>query len=72
MAGLDQTGGGMALTGFTLNEIIKQHQQGSWQRRNKSTATWLSVYPLFCVGGRFKANEWFSLSFSISLVVEFR
>ena len=28
MAGLDQAGGGMALTGFTLNEIIKQHQEG--------------------------------------------
>lgn len=27
VAGLDQAGGAVALTGFTLNEIIKQHQR---------------------------------------------
>lgn len=29
MAGLNQAWGGMALTGFTLNEIIKQQQRAS-------------------------------------------
>lgn len=46
----------MALTGFTLNEIIKQHQRRICRWRNRRCATWLSVYPLFSIWG-FKANE---------------
>lgn len=61
MAGLDQTGGGMALTGFTLNEIIEQYHQGIWQRGNRHAATWLFVYPLVGVVGMFKANYWLAL-----------
>lgn len=46
MAGLNQARGGVALTGFTLNEIIKQQQRGSWQRRNRCSTAWLPVYSL--------------------------
>lgn len=56
MAGLNQALGGTALTGFTLNEIIKQQQRGSRQWRNRCSTTWFPVYSLF---GFFlsKANE---------------
>lgn len=46
MAGLNQARGGVALTGFTLNEIIKQQQRGSWQRRNRCSTAWRPVYSL--------------------------
>lgn len=46
MAGLNQAWGGVALTGFTLNEIIKQQQRGSWQWRNRCSTAWLPVYSL--------------------------
>ena len=56
----------MPLTGFTLNEIIKQHQWGSWQWRNRHSATWFSVYPLFSIGGsKITSPSPFLLLFSV-------
>lgn len=59
MAGLDQAQGAIALTGFTLNEIIKQQQPR--EAGSEETAARLHVYPLFSVGG-FKANDFFCSS----------
>lgn len=62
MAGLDQAQGATALTGFTLNEIIKQQQPR--EAGSEETAARLHVYPLFSVGG-FKSKRFILLLFSL-------
>lgn len=51
MARLDQAGGGMALAGFTLHEIIKQQQKRKKLAEGKQTevGTGLTVYPVVSV-----------------------
>lgn len=71
MAGLDWAGGGMALTGFTLNEIIKQHTRKVAGREETDTLPLGSLFiqsSVFGDGSKL-TSDFLPLCFSISIAM---